>query len=1054
MNHHKAVLALPLLLLLLFCSPKTFSQTTQASFTGKIMDPENRPLHGATVLVKNESTGFSATTVTNTKGDYVFKELPLGGPYHILVTFVGFTEQKKPGFTLNQGDVVTVNFTLDNKAKEIGAVTVTANARTKGKIENIGAATAISSQLMTRMPINGRNFASLMDLSPLSRGGNLMGQLGSSTNYTIDGMNAKNPTSAGATTSRSGAPYSISIEAVREFKVVTNQYDVTYGRSGGGTVSAVTKSGTNTFHGSVFGYGRADWLASKYDIRGNLRNNDYSTYQYGFSLGGPIIKDKLHFFVAWDHQQDLRSLVIADIQSPADESRFNITRKTLDSVIKIGREKYGLSTAPQYGTFDKTRKSDAAFLRLDWQINSKNLLTIRNNLTNDANKLGLVDNSPINLYESTGNDFNFDNSFLVTLRSSINSKLTNELKLQHLYTHQSSEPGDALPKSNIPRAIIERVPSVITGGATRTTTLQFGGHRFAQEWFKNNVFQLVNNLYYNTNSVRYTFGIDLMYTRARSKYGSEVNGRFHYDGIQNFIDNKPYRYFREVPLMADPSVTSNIYNLGLYGQLQTKIAKGVDVTAGVRMDYSIYPSSPLNQLVYDELKLRTDNKLRSFIVQPRFQLTWDVAENHKDYVRIGAGVFASDINNYMVINNLTFDGKHLGSVDVRGAELPVANFPGYRANPATAPTVPASQISTINTNGPDVKIPVVYKANISYSHFITERLRVGITGYATLGRHNYLYVDRNMVKDPYFKLTNEDNRGVYVPLSTMPASGNGDWLQGRISNKLGRVLELNSDGKVNQFAVVADASFQYFKDGEVSLSYTWNDAKDNISFNGNVANTSTLSLPVKDDPRNVNTVTYSDNQFRHKVVFYATSPTFWNILSVGVRYSGIGGTRYTLLSGVNSNADFVAGTNDLAYIFDRKDANVSQDVRNGLQAIIDNPDASKSIKDYINKYSGKIAQRNGGVNGFYGTFDLRVSAKFRFSKKSTHAIEISGDLFNVANFLNKTWGATKTLGTQALYGSKGFDASKQQFVYGVNTAGTISPSGDPYQAQLGFRYSF
>jgi hypothetical protein len=111
-------------------------------------------------------------------------------------------------------------------------------------------------------------------------------------------MNAKNPTSAGSTTSRSGAPYSISIEAVREFKVVTNQYDVTYGRSGGGTVSAVTKSGTNTLSGSVFGFGRADWLASPYDIRGNKRSNNYSTYQYGFSLGGPIIKDKLHFFIA------------------------------------------------------------------------------------------------------------------------------------------------------------------------------------------------------------------------------------------------------------------------------------------------------------------------------------------------------------------------------------------------------------------------------------------------------------------------------------------------------------------------------------------------------------------------------------------------------------------------------------------------------------------------------------------------------------------------------------------------------------------------------------
>lgn len=1041
------------MLCLILGTINAWSQTTQASFIGKITDTENKPLANASVLIKNESTGFTSTTVTNAKGDYVFKELPLGGPYYMQVTFVGYGEQKKPGYMLSQGDVVTVNFELVNSATEIGAVTVTATSnRTKGKIENIGAATAISSRLMTKMPVNGRNFTTLMDLSPLSRGGNISGQLGSSTNYTIDGMNAKNPTSAGATTSRSGAPYSISIEAVREFKVVTNQYDVTYGRGGGGTVSAVTKSGTNTFSGSVFGFGRANWLSSPYDIRGNKRNNDYSTYQYGFSLGGPIIKDKLHFFVTWDHQQDLRSLVIADVRSAADETRFNVTRTTLDSVVIIARDQYGVSkTQPQYGSFDKKRNSDAAFLRLDWQINRKNLLTIRNNLTNDVNKLGLVDNTAINLYESTGNDFNFDNSFLVTLRSAINSKLTNELKVQHLYTYQSSEPGDALPKQNIPRAIVERAVSSI-GGANRTTNIQLGGHRFAQEWFKNNVFQLVNNLYYNTNTIRYTFGVDFMYTRARSLYGSEVNGRYHYDSIRNFLNNTPYRFFREVPLVADPSVTSSIYNLGAYGQLQTKLAKGVDVTVGLRLDYSHYPTSPFNQLVYDELGLRTDNKLQSFIVQPRFQLTWDVNEKHTDYFRAGAGVFASDINNYMIINNLTFDGKHFGTVDVRTPNIPTPDFVAFRNNPSLTPTLPAFQIPTINTNGPDVKIPVVYKANISYTRFITERLKVGVTGYMTLGRNNYLYLDRNMSKEPFFRLTNEDNRGVYVPLESMPDNGQGDWLQGRISKKLGRVLELNSTGKVNQFAVVVDASWQYYKDGEVSVSYTWNDTKDNISFNGNVANTSTLSLPVKDDPRNVSNITYSDNQFRHKVVFYATSPTLWGF-SMGVRYSGIGGTRYSLLSGVNNNADFVT-TNDLAYIFDMKGSATPEAIKKGLQAILDNPSASPSLKDYITKYSGKIAERNGGINGFYGVFDLRLSKKFSFGREKQTGLEVSADLFNVANLLNKTWGAYKNLGTQALYNSKGFDRANQRYNYGVNTAGAVTPSGDPYQFQIGVRYSF
>ena len=135
-------------------------------------------------------------------------------------------------------------------------------------------------------------------------------------------------------------------------------------------------------------------------------------------------------------------------------------------------------------------------------------------------------------------------------------------------------------------------------------------------------------------------------------------------------------------------------------------------------------------------------------------------------------------------------------------------------------------------------------------------------------------------------------------------------MQGRKSDKVGRVLELISDGKINQYAFVVDGTWRYFKDGELSFSYTWNDSKDNTSYNGNVANTATLALMVKDDPRDLSTMTYSDNQFRHKVVFYGTAPSFWGI-SVGLRFSGIGGTRYSLAVSGNMNGDFVS-SNDLA----------------------------------------------------------------------------------------------------------------------------------------------
>lgn len=1063
---NRLFLSLSIISLLFFSSTKLLAQTTQASISGLITDEQKKPIPGVSVQVKNESTGFTTKTATNALGEYTFKELPLGGPYTVKALFIGLGEQTRTGYMLNLGDVVKVNITMQTTAQKLDAVEIVGSSL-RNKSQTFGASTEISAKAITQLPVNGRNFSTLMDLSPLSRGGGISGQLGSSTNYTIDGMNAKNPTSAGSTTSRSGAPYSISIEAVREFKVVTNQYDVTLGRAGGGTITAVTKSGTNQVTGSAFSYGRADWLASPYDIRGVKRDVDYSTNQYGFTLGGPIIKDKLHYFVGWDHQRDARPLIIADINNEADEARFNITNATLNSFYTTAVTKYGVANTAQFGSFNKKRGSDAAFGRLDWQINDRNLLTIRNNYTNDRNPLGLADNTAINFFESYGNDKNVDNSLLATLRTTVNSKVTNELKIQHLYTFQASTQNDQLDFA-IPRAVVGNVVSSING-TNRSTSIQIGGHRFAQEGFTNNVFQLVDNFYYNTDKAKFTFGVDLMYTDATSLYGSEVNGRFEFvnsgsgataqTSLQNFNNLIPNRFYREVPLVADPTVKAGIWNTAIYGQMQTKLGVGLDFTGGLRLDYSKYPTSPLNQQLFTAIGVRTDHELSQLVLQPRIQLNWDINEKHTDYVRFGAGIFGSDVNNYVTINNLSFDGKHFATVDVFGADVPTPNFPGYRNGTVSAPTLAAFQVPTINTYAEDAQLPVVYKANLSYSKLITDKLKIGITGYATLGRHNYMYVDRNMVANPFFSLSNEGNRGVFVP--TIPSNGASDWKTGRLTNQFGRVLELNSKGRVNQFAAVIDATWQYLKDGDITASYTLNDSKDNTSFNGNVANSATLSLLVKDDPRDLSKMTYSDNHFRHKIVIYGTLPTFWGV-KVGVRYSGIGGTRYSLVSGANNNGDFVA-SNDLAFIFDRNNTNVPVNVRTGLQSLLDNPLASQSLKEYILKYEGGIAERNGGINSFFGVVDLRLSKKIKLYK--THNIELSADVFNLGNFIKKKWGVTETLGSSALYALgvpaangnpalPNFDTTNKVFNYRVNNSGVVNPSGNPYQFQVGLRYGF
>lgn len=1042
------------LCMLLLCIPAVlFAQGTQAIIAGRVSDTKTGPAIGATITVKNESTGFKTSTLSNEKGEYTIKQLPLGSPYTVTVTYMGFGEQKKTGYTLNQGDLLRINFDLESASTEIKAVEVVANSL-KNNVKTIGSATSVTAKDIAKLPVNGRNFTSLIDLSPLSSGINLSGQLASSTNFTIDGMTAKGTVAAGTT---AGA-YSISMEAVREFKVVTNQYDVTYGRSGGGTISTVTKSGTNTLSGSAFTFARTNWLSSRYDLRGNERNQKYSTYQYGFSLGGPIIRDRAHFFVAWDHQADSRPLYIADIQAPTDEANYKVTQATLDRYMGIGRAKYGLGSSPQFGAFDKSKRTEAAFARIDWQLNSRNLLTIRNNFIYDMDNQSDGDNSGINLYESYSSRKSYNNSLMATLRSVLGPRITNELKVQHFLVSEEMIANNLLPSASIPRAIVENVESV-SGSQKYYNSIQLGGQRYTPEWFKDNVVQLVNNVYYNTGKINYTFGVDLMYTNMHSRYGSEMNGRFYFTGLDNFDNLKPYRYARDVSLVSDPSVRMNTLASGAYAQMETKLARGLDMMAGLRLDYTRYfDRANFSQTVYNELGLRTDNAVSTLQLQPRIQFNWDVAEKHTDIVRLGGGIFGSDLNNYSMINNMLFDGTRIASIDVQGALVPAPNFPAYRQNPATAPgaelfDIPGiSKLYTINTNSANTKVPVVYKMNFSYNHFFTDRLRIGISGYATWARNNYMYIDRNMVDKPFFTITEEANRGVYVPAASInPTNGATNWLNSRKTDKVGRVLELVSEGKINQYSFVVDGTYRYFRDGQVSFSYTWNDSKDNTSYNGNVANTATLDLMVKDDPRDLSHMTYSNGQFRHKVVFYGTAPSIWGV-TIGLRFSGLAGTRYSLAVSGNMNGDFVS-SNDLPYIYDVNNPNTPEYLRKGIQGILDNPDAEASVKKYLRDNMGKIAERNGGVNGFYGVFDLRLAKKFMIFK--SHGIEASVDIFNLANMFKKSWGVGHNLGKQNLYTIKSFDAENQRFVYNVNgTTGVSGLNGSPFQVQLGLRYAF
>jgi hypothetical protein len=392
---------------------------------------------------------------------------------------------------------------------------------------------------------------------------------------------------------------------------------------------------------------------------------------------------------------------------------------------------------------------------------------------------------------------------------------------------------------------------------------------------------------------------------------------------------------------------------------------------------------------------------------------------------------------------------------VSGAVVPAPNFVSYRNDPSTSPGIPngASFISTINSVSGDFQVPSVYKVNLSYNRFFNSRFKAGINLLWSKTVNNYVYYDRNIVDEPFFRLSNEGNRGVFVPANTIAANGTTDWTQGRKSTELGRVLELESSGELDQMAVVLDGSMRIGKDGYFTVSYTKNQTKDNTSFNCCVANTSTFR-PVADDPRD-RTTAFSDNHFSDKLVISAASPTVKGF-QFGAILNGVGGTRYSFLVGGNRslNGDFVL-TNDLAFVFDPANPNVPAPLLTGIQGLLDNADVTESIKNYIRESKGKVAERNGGINPFYYTVDLRLTKDIKIFK--THNLAISADCFNFMNLLDKELGISYNHGNTNLVSISGFSQATQNYTYNAETGAgrkLNTAGGSVWRMQLGLRYSF
>ena len=1047
-----SILSLLFTTILLFTNSFSFAQGSGSSISGFVYDEEKKPAEGATISVTNTGSGFTTTVITDRKGYFILRELPVG-VYTIQVSSLNATAKVLKDNTLNFGDhLVLQQIILDNKTTTLSEVTVRSSSFTNS-IDRLGTGTAVTSRALQKIPIATRNYTDLMFLSPLANGSSLAGAKSGGTGYMLDGVSNRRATFGGI----SDAAFSISSETIREFEISTNAYDVTNGRGSGGIVKAITKSGTNTLSGSAWGYYGGNSLAATRDVNGNHLTSKYEVGQWGALLSGPIVKDKIHFLVSYDQYRNTipfraYDFTFSGATHDQAEKNLNITEDNLKRIVDIMEKQFGFPASQQYGTINIVQETKNAFAKFDWNINKKNLLSLKYNYLHfvDPNKLK---GSGLLTTQYTGVEI--DNSVMLSLRTEFNTRMTNELKLQFSTYRKFLH----FLNNRVPEGFVN-VTSTFADGSTGTTTVAFGNQNWVPERDASDVIQIVDYLRYKAGNFNFVFGTDNNINHITDRLSHDQQGQFYYNSIDDMANNNPYRFNRKIPLNGiNPKISVPLVELGLFAQMETNLRPNLNFTFGLRWDGQIIGSAPTyNAQLEQDLGLNThvvpfDGKN----IQPRVNLIWDVRSNGRDIVKFGAGLFASELTTQPITFSHIDNGVDFRQVDIR-SNVPVPDWQAYQQDFNKVPGVDyynslaAKQPATVLVLDKHLKNPLTFKTNLSYYHYFNSWLRAGANVYFNNTWDNFYLYDLNLKRTPEF-VTNE-GREVYVPMSTLGTSGTASQpilANSRISSNFNQVRYFtNADWTSKYFGAVAEASALIGKTGSFSLSYAWGKATGTPPYdNGDPRNANFSVGSSYWDYSSYGKNWYSDGDQRHKIVALFLSPTFYGF-SISSSFQAYQNAHYT----VNVNKDVIGEGNDgqdLAYIYDPNDPNTPADIAAGMNTLLSK--TSPEFKKFLQANYGKFAPYNGGLMPWRTQWNMSIAYELKLEK--THKISFRADIYNVLNLLNYKWGYYNQITNTTLYNLSGFIPETQSYKYTVNTnAGTKTKGASYYSVQFGVRYSF
>ncbi len=1065
-----------------------YAQVTTSSIGGVVKGEKGDLLAGATITVTHEPTGSVFTAQSRNGGRFDIQNVPPGGPFTIKASFVGYSPFTRSDVNIPLGEKFEIQIVLSASTQELTSVVVAAR---RGVNEKTGAATNISRRLIATIPNVNRTLAGLTKITPQSNGNSFAGMNYRYNNITVDGSLFNNNFGrSGDGQVPGGASAAISLDAIDQVQVNISPYDVRQAGFVGAGINAVTRRGTNNWYGTVYGYYRnQDFNGTK--VAGiTVPNVKRSNQIFGASVGGPIIENKLFFFVNFEtEKRTAPPTAVTVARRPGNENDPNVSpvnASDLDDLKAFLIKNYGYDPGAYEGYDFKTDNTKFTG-RLDWNITSKHRLTARytQSETNDDDQVNSSSGPPspaprINNGRRGGKsggityfNTNFKNNTKVKSGVlELNSNFSNIVSNQLIGSYTRIQPV-RVPYSSFPFVDIMRA------GDPNNVYISLGTDLFS---YKNEIddkaLNIADNVTLNLGKHTVTAGVNFDYMAFANSFAAYGGPSYYrYASLADFMNNAnvaPVAFgvsYSNTDRLGITPAEAKFAQLGIYAQDAWAINPKFKLTYGLRVDLPFYPYTPAQNPALAAVTFKNPDGIpenfdvskwpkKRPLFSPRVGFTYDPEGDKSIVVRGGTGIFTGRIPFIWLVNQVGDNGVLRSIYQPTGSALAAIRFDPDRAKyiPTTidppGTTIPAGRPS-YSATAPDFKMPQTWRSNLAVDKRLSTNLVLTVEAIIT-----------KMINNAYYRNANlGGENGKY-------ADGRPTY-NSRLNDNISQMIVLDNTSKGFSSAFTAQLQKTFAHGWEAGIAYTYTFAQDLAIGTSDQAGSGWTTNNIVMNA-NKPELGYSNFSIPHRIVAngsyrfeYANKKL---ATTIGLYYSAQPQERFHYRYGGDINGD--GATNDMIFIPNDPTTLKFQAVYTPVAGGPSYTAAQQSLAfakfvendKYLSKHKGQYIERYGALLPWYHSLDLRLLQDFSLRTGTrSHTLQFSVDLINALNLLNSNWGHRYrynfgTFQDQGILGiGTGSTAANPVYTFDPSIWRAYSPeynTNSTWGIQLGLRYIF